>query len=63
MNREPHYTYTEAADKLQISVRVLKAAAALRATHPRRLKVKRYGHRTVRIPESELQRWDSCRIS
>lgn len=63
MTREPHLTYTDAAAQLHLSERILKRAAARRAGDPRKLKVKRYGHRTVRIPQSELERWDKCRIA
>jgi hypothetical protein len=63
MTRERHYTYAEAAAELGLTEIMLKRAAARRAGDPRRLKVKRYGHRTVRIVESELMRWDSGRIA
>jgi hypothetical protein len=63
VTRERHLTYAEAATLLSLSVDMLRRAAARRAGDPRRLKVKRYGHRTVRIVESELMRWDSGRIA
>jgi hypothetical protein len=61
--RETQLDYEQAAQWLGVSEFMLKRAAARRPSDPRRLRVKRYGHRTVKIPLSELTRWDNCRIS
>lgn len=63
--RERHYTYAEASAEFfngDVSERQLRDAAGLKANHPRRLKVKRYSSSNVKIPQSELERWDKSRM-
>lgn len=63
--RERHYSYAEASADFfngDVTERQLRDAACLKPNHPRKLKVKRYSNSNVKIPLSELERWDKSRI-